>query len=242
MKAFKMISVRSVLSIQTIMVTRLLGGLYYNISPNRFVTLAARLYCVLITSTVVFCFSLYLMTLSRETLLYVVFHFIQYIVCNLVDFLTNGEYFLIFMSELEKIDFFLGSKPTDEIAFSRCFFIGVLINKMFEIVVYCSSDEYFSCLMLASTALAGIVIDLTVDLSHLTRIMKFEAMSCRTVMLRKRIERELSLARRFEYGEKNMEKNLKKCLIVYNNLVKTTHQCDAPMKFMVNKYLFCISI
>lgn len=222
--------------------TRLLGGLYYNLSSNRFVSLAAKVYCVFITSIVAYYFGVYLITMTLETFFFVVFHYAQYIISALVDILTNSGYFLNFMTTLENIDFPLGSKPKDDIAFSRCLFVGILIIKIVGTVFFCSAySEHFSCLQGLSVHISVFVIDLIVDLSHLTRIMMFESLSCRIVILRKRIERELSVARRFECSEKFMEKNLRKNLIAYNNLLNTTRQCDAPMKFMVNECLFAKS-
>lgn len=231
-----MIFLRSLVSIKTMMTVRLLGGIYCDISTNRLITLVAKLYCAFISTTLVYFFGANLLSLSFRDMIFLVTSFMHYVTSVIVNFLTNGEYFLKFFTALEKIDFLLGTKPQDDIAFSRMLFTGMLMNKIVRTVVFCLvSVEYYNCLSQVFMTTVGFVIDLSVDLSNFTRIIMFETMWCRMVLLRKRFERELSEARRFKSGEMNHD-HLRKCLVIYNNLVKSNLQCDVPMKFMVSVF------
>lgn len=231
-----MISIRKFISIQTILVVRLLVGLYCNISSNRIITLAARIYCAFISTIIVSYFGARMLSMSLVDPSFLVLQFIQYITSVSVGILTNGEYFEKFLTALEKIDFLLGTKPHDNIVISRSLFVAMMINKIFGISLFCIVYlPRYNCFSLAFVTTSGFLLDVSVDLCNFTRIIMFETMWRRMIILRRCFERELSVARRFESREKWRQNNLRKLMTIYNNLVESSRQCDIPMKFMVKK-------
>lgn len=221
------------MSVQTIMLSRLFGGLYYNVNQNRLVTLAVKIYCV--------CFATILI-ISCQTI-FTWMDFTQkidfsllvtlYVTNVVINLFSNGEYFTHFLKEIRKIDLALGINLNDKIPLSTILYVIVLLVKLFTFVLYCTHN---TCSTKWSHVMRVGILEFVTNISNLTRIMMFELVLYRMVELRKRVEHDLSVIKRFEDGEKDIEKNLRKNMIIYKNLIKTT-QKTVPMKPLVNNYL-----
>ncbi|PZC79046.1 hypothetical protein B5X24_HaOG201027 [Helicoverpa armigera] len=237
-----MISLKSVITIKTLMAIRLgISGLYFPITSNKIISLLLKIYCAIFTITVMY----YILTctyglpfrynLTSYSILTMYFANVIHTVFHNGD----GEYLKNFFVAINKIDLAIGERPDDEIKISRLIFIVVfLVMRTTGMVIYCQSEYKKYCSLLRSLLLAGLFVSIAGQWCHTSYIMMFESVYHRMRLLRKRFENRLSASRQFEADEKVMENQLRQCLDIYKNLLGVTGLYGARIKIMVITQLF----
>ncbi|CAB3255179.1 unnamed protein product [Arctia plantaginis] len=222
--------VRSALSIRALMFVRLMTGLYFCVSSVRFVTLVARLYVVFYVTVQLQYYSNVVFDADFRTIIDYGFMLFQFIVTALVNFLLDGEYIFNFLREIRKIDYSMNNVVNDEIPMFRVILIFVILVKICVAITGCfihklyRSWRFFITYYVPTTSVA---------FTNVTRIMMFESLCHRMKAVRKRLERELSVAHRVEEGDDAMVHNLRNCMIIYKNILNTVHETEMPMKILV---------
>lgn len=228
----------SVVTDRTIMFVRLLTGLYYKVSPNPRIQLAARVYCILCTAASIQMYLLILLPVYKSDIvadINIALLVIIYIISVIVNFVYDGENYFLFKNELMKMNHMLSFKSMERITCSKLLFTVILLTKLSNVMYVFGTKGFSIDTIWYSSAI--IVIPLALMLLHITKIMMFESLHYRMKILRKRFERVLSVARRFEVGEYIVRGNLYKCMNIYRNLLRTVELSDTPMKLMVNTNL-----
>lgn len=226
------------------MFTRLLCGVYYNVSQHRVVRLTARMYCVLCAS---FCtqyslrvFRIAIVTNNIVLLLRCLLILASYLIIVMINFVYEGEYFYKFRRKLAKFDNVLNCKPADNLKCSTLCFIILLSQRLVSqgiLLMSLGSLTFTGHAILCTSTVTRFAI----TSSNFTKIIMFECLYQRMRLLRELFKRNLSVARRFEDGEYVMKENLRKCMDTYKKLLHTLHGSNIPMKAMVNYislYLF----
>lgn len=224
------------------MFTRLLCGLYYNISKDRHIQFGARVYCVL---CVVFCTRYFyliaqvnIMRHNLESLLITLVTIILYIIYVIISFVYEGEYIHKFRHKLAILDIKLNSRPVDDLQCSFWAFVLVISQRLMSFIILRRSlgplDFSGLAIVYSST-----IVRCAITLSNFTKIIMFECLHRRMKLLGKLVQCDLSVARRFEYGESVMIENLHKCINIYKELLNTMQESKTPMKatvFFMNFY------
>lgn len=209
--------IKSILSVKSIMIFRLVTGMYFDISKNKIVTILAKAYCVLVAIVInVLFYKGYEIRITDPINL-----FLQHIIFNsnvISNLLSKGEYLFKFLNTISYED--------NEIPISRLITILIVLEKITSLV-------YIGLTNFNVLFLSFITVDMIVHLSNIARIIRFEIFCHRMAELRRNVEEDLSAARRFEDGEEVMMEKLKKCLDDYLRLLDVMNESNGASKFLV---------
>ncbi|PZC86167.1 hypothetical protein B5X24_HaOG200900 [Helicoverpa armigera] len=225
--------VKSETFIKVILIYRILSGYYWKISSNKLVSVLLRIYCLFI-ATAFLCsmyqFYLFVSIPGKIHMCCICYLFSINVATNLI---FNGDNFVYFLQEIRNVNIPRHIGCGDKIPITTVLIILTIFLRIGSRIQFDDHTHIDIMQGVFSIQNFSLTFDFLYYSSYLTRIMMFELLWQRITMLRKCLEQDLSIARRFEDGEQLLRNNLRACLKIFRSLVNTTRVCDAPMKLLV---------
>ncbi|PZC86168.1 hypothetical protein B5X24_HaOG200901 [Helicoverpa armigera] len=226
--------VKPVALIKLVMFIRLISGFYCKISSNSKINFLVKTYCILIATLIIFLtITVAFVRVNIESKCHIGFMSTLYIISVVTSICLNGDNFEDFLTKIRGITTLPNVESADKITFSIfLFFLSlcsrIVVNVKFTIDNVQSISDPLFYVSLVSLTLATLQYS-----ASFTRIMMFELLCRRMVILRKRVESDLSIPMTYQAKEMVREK-IRKCLHTYKSLLDTIRGTDMPMKFLVS--------
>ncbi|PZC86169.1 hypothetical protein B5X24_HaOG200902 [Helicoverpa armigera] len=237
-----MVFLKQEILIQILLVYRLICGFYFRISANKIVAPLFKVYCIFLASIVIAKTVWLIVNNKLDTL--GTFHMCS--ACSLyvshvaINLFFNGDHFIDFLEKIKNINEEDTCAPRDKILISAFILFITTLVRFYSYVQleYDFFKRFFGSL--DSVFTFSLLVDVFQYSSTITRTMMFELLWRRMGNLRKRLEQDLSIARRFDEGDEVMKEKLRLSLHAYKNLMKITFETCTPMKLEVIYMRFVI--
>ena len=222
-------------TVNIILYVRLFLGLYANLSTSKTINNILKLYCISAT-ILLFYFNSQVITLYLEQqsflLVPLTFTLIYIVLTSILSLFSDGENIIHFFKSINSIDVNnLLKHRNNESTISFIIFIGVIVKNIIRYVYFHTNFGHIEFHFFITSSVSWAEYALT----HITKIMMFECLWCKLILLKKEIKECLESTNiSNDVNIKIKVKKLQELMLVYGKILYNKKYAGNITKFLVS--------